>query len=66
MRVDRGSILAPGFSAVVDARESTRPTANLLPAFIAGYPAIGINGKSYPVTAAQLLPVFTEFLRTIR
>jgi len=36
------------------------------PTFTAGCPAIGLIGKLYPVTAAQLLPVFTEFLASTR
>ncbi len=36
----------------------------LLPAFTPAEAGIG-RGKSYPVTAAQLLPVFTGFLAPI-
>jgi hypothetical protein len=36
----------------------------LLPAFTAAEATIG-PGKSYPVTAAQLLPIFTGFLAPI-
>jgi hypothetical protein len=38
---------------------------NLLPAFTSGTFGDWQNGESYPVTAAQLLPVFTEFLPSI-
>jgi len=43
-----------------------QPSTNLslLPAFTPAEAGIG-PGKSYPVTAAQLLPVFTGFLAPI-
>jgi len=49
--VDRTNILAPGFV--------------LLPAFTPDLSGTGLIGKSYPVTAAQLLPSFTGFLAPI-
>src|SRR5881396_4368991 len=49
--VDRTNILAPGFAFFPPS----------LPNFFGNWP----NGKSYPVTAAQLLPVLTGFLAPI-
>ena len=49
--VDRTNILAPGFI--------------LLPAFTPENSGDWPNGKSHPVTAAQLLPIHTGFLAPI-
>ena len=49
--VDRTNILAPGFAFFPPS----------LPNFFGNWP----NGKSYPVTAAQLLSVLTGFLAPI-
>jgi hypothetical protein len=49
--VDRTNILAPGFALFPPS----------LPNFFGNWP----NGKSYPVTAAQLLPILTGFLAPI-
>jgi hypothetical protein len=52
--VERSNILAPGFRLRF-------VEAHLLPAFTPAGAGIGL-GKSYPVTAAQLLPIHTGFL----
>jgi len=56
--VDRTNILAPGFVPAF-ARN------HLLPAFTLEILEDWPNGKSYPVTAAQLLPILTGFLAPI-
>src|SRR3989442_7091183 len=54
MRAGRTSILAPGFWRI-----GIGPPA-FFPPSPPEHPKIGV-GKSYPVTAARLLPVFTGF-----
>jgi hypothetical protein len=56
--LDRANILAPGLWF------GTHRTP-LLPAFTAGLHLRLAYGKSYPVTAAQLLPIRTGFLAPI-
>ena len=56
--VERSNILAPGFRHRIH-------DANLPPAFTAGLCRTIGPGKSYPVTAAQLLPIRTGFLAPI-
>jgi len=57
--VDRTNILAPGVY-------SDFHRNHLLPAFTPEkFSGIGPIGKSYPVTAAQLLPIRTGFLASI-
>src|SRR5215472_8166103 len=56
--VDRTNILAPGF--MMPGRHRT-----FVPPSPPRFSGIGPNGKSYPVTAAQLLPILTGFLAPI-
>ena len=56
--VDRTNILASGFW-------SGTCRTHLLPAFTPENSGDWPNGKSYPVTAAQLLPIRTGFLAPI-
>jgi hypothetical protein len=56
--VDRTNILAPGFVPAVAEITFFPPSP---PEFSGDWP----NGKSYPVTAAQLLPILTGFLAPI-
>ena len=55
--VDRTNILAPGLFR--------QRRNHLLPAFTPEIFEDWPNGKSYPVTAAQLLPILTGFLAPI-
>jgi hypothetical protein len=56
--VDRPNILAPGFRCLCGTCTFFPPSP---PKFFGDW----LNGKSYPVTAAQLLPVLTGFLAPI-
>jgi hypothetical protein len=56
--VERSNILAPGFRSRVC-------ETHLLPAFTPESFRGLAYGKSYPVTAAQLLPIFTGFLAPV-
>jgi hypothetical protein len=46
-------------------RKNAQVPASLLSAFTTGTTGDWRYGESYPVTAAQLLPIFTEFLPSI-
>jgi hypothetical protein len=65
MRANRVNVLTPGFRGKCG-RSVIASFPNLVSPFAAGLsPRDWVIGNSYPVTAAQLFPIFTGFLAPV-